>query len=76
MTISRVISWNRRQCRDYMEQAIQWGLFTGFITGHTVARTKYHDLATPRRMFWSGLAYAPVWAFVLGVTTYFVCPLC
>eukprot|EP00347_Sterkiella_histriomuscorum_P012446 403368542 len=67
---------HKRQCRDWMELNIQWGFVTSFVSGIMVARLKYGQCQTRRRIFMTSMAIAPFQMTVLGLITYFVCPWC
>ncbi|TNV78625.1 hypothetical protein FGO68_gene361 [Halteria grandinella] len=71
-----VFTPNRRQCRDIIEQSVQWGIFVGLMTGISVSHARYSKLSTPRRSFYNGLAFGCFCGVAFGVSVYFMNPFC
>ena len=67
---------NRRQCKDYLFQAFEWGVFMGIITGINISQARYGQAYIRRRIFWNGVAFSCLWAPALTIMVYFVCPMC
>mmetsp|Transcript_12320 Transcript_12320/g.15696 ORF Transcript_12320/g.15696 Transcript_12320/m.15696 type:complete len:177 (+) Transcript_12320:80-610(+) len=72
----QILGHNRRQCKDWLEVNVQWGLFSGFITGMLVADMQHGRSVNWSRRFRCGRKYALLMGGLSLPWTYLVCPVC
>jgi hypothetical protein len=67
---------SRRQCKDYLYQAFEWGIFSSTFFGVAISHARYGKAMTTRRFFWNGLAAACFAAPGLTLFVWVTCPFC